>query len=186
MEPNCKKKCTKCENIIFGISIALFAVILAWILTTVYKEKFKRRNEKLEILCGKVKSILRPFIEKNQNMTDGQPIIKKNLNTCLKRFDDSIVLQNKESYTINKNEVNMCWTEPSKNETTENNVSSDYNDSTNCYVYVHELAHVLCDEEGHTKYWQYIFDCLLDYCYSCGLIKKDQIKIDNYCGAKYA
>ena len=181
----CKKRCTKCENILFVISIVLFGVILAWILTTVYKERFKRKNKKLNNQMSKIKYILYPFIEKNKNMRNGDPIIKRDLKAALDRFNKCIVLQNKESYTINKNEVNICWTEPNKSNE-EPDIRSDYSDSTNAYVIVHELAHVLCDEEGHTPYWQYIFDCLLDYSYDCGLIKKDEIELDNYCGGRYA
>lgn len=59
----------------------------------------------------------------------------------------------KKSYTINKKKVHLCI----KDEKGEY-----YNDNMLVYVSLHELAHVLCDEVGHTpKYWA-MFDALLD------------------------
>ena len=59
----------------------------------------------------------------------------------------------KKSYTINKKKVHLCIKDEN---------GQYYNDNMLVYVSLHELAHVLCDEVGHTpKYWA-IFDALLE------------------------
>tara|TARA_Y100000114_G_C11595562_1_gene247862 strand:+ start:92 stop:550 length:459 start_codon:yes stop_codon:yes gene_type:complete len=59
----------------------------------------------------------------------------------------------KKSYTINKKKVHLCIKDEN---------GKYYNDNMLVYVSLHELAHVLCDEVGHTpKYWA-IFDALLE------------------------
>lgn len=58
----------------------------------------------------------------------------------------------KKSYTINKHKMHLCVKDEKENY---------YDDNMLVYVALHELAHVLCDEIGHTpKYWA-IFDRLL-------------------------
>ena len=59
----------------------------------------------------------------------------------------------KKSYTINKKKVHLCIKDENGNY---------YNDNMLVYVSLHELAHVLCNEVGHTpKYWA-MFDALLE------------------------
>ena len=59
----------------------------------------------------------------------------------------------KKSYTINKQKMHLCVKD-------ENN--DYYSDNMLIYVALHELAHVLCDEIGHTpKFWA-IFDEILE------------------------
>ena len=59
----------------------------------------------------------------------------------------------KKSYTINKQKVHLCI----KDENGEY-----YNDNMLVYVSLHELAHVLCDEVGHTpKFWA-MFNAILE------------------------
>ena len=59
----------------------------------------------------------------------------------------------KKSYTINKKEIYLCI----KDENGEY-----YDENMLMYAALHELAHVLCDEIGHTdKYWA-IFDDILE------------------------
>ena len=59
----------------------------------------------------------------------------------------------KKSYTINKKEIYLCI----KDENGEY-----YDENMLMYAALHELAHVLCDEIGHTdKYWA-MFDDILE------------------------
>ena len=58
----------------------------------------------------------------------------------------------RKSYTVNKKKIYLCM----KDEHNEY-----YNDNTLIYVLLHELAHVLCDEIGHTKKFESIFKSLL-------------------------
>jgi hypothetical protein len=58
----------------------------------------------------------------------------------------------KKSYTINKQEIYLCI---------KDDQGEYYEENMLMYAALHELAHVLCDEVGHTdKYWA-IFDDVL-------------------------
>ena len=59
----------------------------------------------------------------------------------------------KKSYTINKQKVHLCI----KDENGEY-----YNDNMLVYVSLHELAHVICDEVGHTQKFWAMFDAILE------------------------
>ena len=59
----------------------------------------------------------------------------------------------KKSYTINKQKMHLCVKDENDNY---------YSDNMLIYVALHELAHVLCDEIGHTpKFWA-IFEEILE------------------------
>ena len=50
------------------------------------------------------------------------------------------------------------------------------------YVAIHELAHVLCDEIGHTEKFYEIFNNLLDKAENLNIYDSDIPIISNYCG----
>ena len=49
------------------------------------------------------------------------------------------------------------------------------------YVGLHELAHVLCDEIGHTDKFYAIFDKLMDKAEEIGVYDRNIPVVDNYC-----
>ena len=49
------------------------------------------------------------------------------------------------------------------------------------YVLLHELAHVKCDEIGHTEKFKTIFKSLLQKAELAGIYNPYQPPIDNYC-----
>lgn len=63
-----------------------------------------------------------------------------------------ILLKGKKSYTINKKRIHLCLTD-------KNGKYYDINMLT--YVTLHELAHVTCDEIGHTEKFHKIFNEIL-------------------------
>jgi len=78
-----------------------------------------------------------------------------------------------KSYTINKQKIYLCL----KDE------KSDYYDfNMLVYVTIHELAHVLCPEVGHTQKFHEIFDQLLKEATELGIYDPTQPIIKNYCG----
>jgi hypothetical protein len=77
-----------------------------------------------------------------------------------------------KSYTINKQKVYLCL----KNENDEY-----YNMNMLIYVTLHELAHVICDEIGHTEKFQRIFDELIIEATNEGIYNPSIPIIKNYC-----
>ena len=89
----------------------------------------------------------------------------------------------KKSYTINKKKMHLCV----KDENYEY-----YDDNMLIYVALHELAHVLCDEIGHTpKYWAIFDDVLekaaktIDPVTNKPVYNPDGIINKDYCDSKY-
>ena len=69
---------------------------------------------------------------------------------------DEITIQSSKtgSYTINKKNVHICMRD----------INGDYYDRNMLiYVLIHEIAHVICDEIGHTTKFHKINDELLDH-----------------------
>lgn len=84
------------------------------------------------------------------------------------------------SYTIDKEFMYICTKDPKTNEY--------YDDSMLMHVTLHEIAHVICDEIGHTKKFDDIFKALMDECHepTCSnqyqIYDKNAPLIDDYCG----
>ena len=78
-----------------------------------------------------------------------------------------------KSYTINKKKVYLCLRD-------ENN--EYYSENMLTYVAIHELAHVLCDEIGHTEKFHRIFKQLLYKAQRMEIYDASQPIIRNYCG----
>ena len=49
------------------------------------------------------------------------------------------------------------------------------------YVFLHELAHVVCDEVGHTQKFHDIFEDILDLAHEKGVRNKNDPVIQDYC-----
>jgi hypothetical protein len=77
-----------------------------------------------------------------------------------------------KSFTVNKEDVYICM----KDER-----NQYYEDNMLIYVILHELAHVLCDEVGHTEKYKEIFRGLLKRAQVAGLYDPNQPPIDDYC-----
>jgi predicted metal-dependent hydrolase len=77
-----------------------------------------------------------------------------------------------KSFTINKKHVYICAKDES---------GQYYDDNMLTYVILHELAHVLCDEVGHTEKYKQIFRSLLERAHKAGLYDPSKPPIDNYC-----
>ena len=86
----------------------------------------------------------------------------------------SLYMGNK-SYTINKKKVYLCLKD-------KNGRYYDFNMLV--YVFIHELAHVLCKEIGHTAKYYEIFRSLLRKAAQMKLYDPKKPIIQNYCGHK--
>lgn len=68
-------------------------------------------------------------------------------------FKEITIKTSSKSYTVNKKVVYVCLVDSTTNKY--------YDKNTVIYVLIHELAHVLCDEVGHTDKYREIFDDLI-------------------------
>ena len=86
--------------------------------------------------------------------------------------DHIILLEDTKSYTINKKKVYLCLKDEN---------GDYYDDNMLMFVAIHELAHVLCDEIGHTDKFQNIFQDLLNKAADLEIYDPSVAPIQNYC-----
>jgi len=86
--------------------------------------------------------------------------------------DNIILLEDTKSYTINKKKVYLCLRDEN---------GDYYNENMLMFVAIHELAHVLCDEIGHTDKFQQIFQDLLNKATQLQIYDPSIEPIQNYC-----
>jgi hypothetical protein len=77
-----------------------------------------------------------------------------------------------KSYTINKEKIYLCLKDKQ---------GKYYSNNMLTYVFLHEFAHILCDEIGHTNKFKQIFENLLETATEKGIYNPSIPIIDNYC-----
>ncbi len=91
------------------------------------------------------------------------------------KFQKVRISEADKSYTINKKHVYIC---------VKDGHGRYYNRNMLCYVILHEYAHMLCDEIGHTRKFYRIFDELLEQATEKGLYDPNIPPLNDYCGHK--
>lgn len=86
--------------------------------------------------------------------------------------DGLVLLEDQKSYTINKKKVFLCIRDEN---------GDYYHDNMLMFVAIHELAHVMCDEIGHTEKFERIFQELLSIATEHGIYDPSIHPIHNYC-----
>lgn len=81
--------------------------------------------------------------------------------------------QDDKSYTINKQRIHLCLKDERQ---------QYYPMNMLMYVAIHELAHVLCDEIGHTPKFHDIFSTLLRRATELDIYDPNIPILQNYCG----
>ncbi len=90
----------------------------------------------------------------------------------LKQYIDGISIEaGEKSYTLNKNQIKICATDEN---------GEYYDEDLLIHVLLHEIAHVLCDEVGHTAKWAKIDDDLQTLAKNIGLISKKFNPYEHY------
>ena len=97
--------------------------------------------------------------------------LKDKMSGVFPELRNAKLMKGKRSYTINKHKVYIC--------TEKNGVK--YGDNMLTYVTLHELAHVLCNEVGHTPKFMYIFNGLLERATRYSLYDPSIQTVKNYC-----
>ena len=87
-------------------------------------------------------------------------------------LDDITIMRGDNSYTINKRKVYICMKDEN---------GKYYNENMLTYVLLHELAHVICDEVGHTQKFHQIFEKLLERAVALKIYDNSKELIFNYC-----
>jgi len=77
-----------------------------------------------------------------------------------------------KSYTINKEKIFLCLKDKNGNY---------YDTNMLIYVLLHEISHALCDEVGHTKKFNEIFNAILKEAVKRGIYDENKPIIQNYC-----
>ena len=124
--------------------------------------------------CNKIQYIEKhtPIIKKiRENLSKLKPLLEP---IERKKIDQIKILPGIRSYTENKNDVFLCLEEPKTKKYYELNMLM--------YVTLHELAHIFCDEIGHTPKFHLIFKQLLEKAESLGLYDSSIPIVKNYCG----
>ena len=151
----------KCETLTtFNITVLLLVLtcffLLTWILINQVKDYYSQHNPYLKEVVSIIKN----------KMTD--PEILKALNSVT--FHEG-----EDSYTINKKKTYVCLTDEN---------GEYYSHHTLTYVILHEMAHVLCDEIGHTEKFHKIFKQILKKAEECGLHDPNKSIPNNYAKAE--
>lgn len=99
--------------------------------------------------------------------------IRENLSLLSPKAKQLKFYEDNKSYTINKQKVYLCL---------KDDQDDYYPMNMLMYVAIHELAHVLCNEIGHTPKFHDIFSDLLLRATEIGIYDPDIPVIQNYCG----
>jgi hypothetical protein len=83
-----------------------------------------------------------------------------------------ILMKGKKSYTINKKRVHLCLLDKDGNY---------YDKHMLIYVTLHELAHTICTEVGHTDLFHKIFQDLLERASKNGIYDMNKPIVKDYC-----
>ena len=92
------------------------------------------------------------FKQAKENFSQYNPIIqvlKENVINCFPELTNIKIYEGDKSYTINKEKIYLCIRD--KN-------GQYYNQNILMYVLLHEIAHTLCPEIGHTQSFKDIFN----------------------------
>ena len=146
---------SKYINIVIGI--VLFSILIYEIITEINENyEDKEENPNVLALYNKIKDV-HPMISK---------VVK---NSGIKFFGGKNV---KKSYTINKKYIFICLYDENGN---------IYPDNQLIHVLLHEIAHAVCDEIGHTDKFNQILDIFLIEAEKNGLYDPKIPPIVDYC-----
>ena len=110
-----------------------------------------------------------------EKYTEDDPMlidIRKTLEPAFPDINTVILLRGRKSYTINKKKIHICLKDQKGNY---------YDKNMLIYVTLHELAHVRCDEVGHTEKFHRIFEDILNEAYAKKVYNPHIPIVKDYC-----
>lgn len=114
------------------------------------------------------------FKQVKENFSQYNPVIqvlKENVINCFPELKNIKIYEGDKSYTINKEKIYLCIRD--KN-------GQYYNQNILMYVLLHEIAHTICPEIGHTQSFKDIFNSLIERANAFGIYTQVDIPKD-YC-----
>lgn len=99
--------------------------------------------------------------------------LKNQLSVLDPKLKDIKIYVGDQSYTINKRKIYICLKDEN---------GDYYQRNMLVYVILHEFAHVLCDEIGHTELFFDIFNGILNQAAKKGLYDPSIPPLEKYCG----
>ena len=109
-----------------------------------------------------------------ENYSQYNPMIqtlKEDILSCFPELIHLQVYEGNKSYTINKEKIYLCIRDKNGNY---------YDKNILMYVLIHEIAHTLCTDIGHTQQFKDIFDILLQRAKDANIYSHVEIPKD-YC-----
>lgn len=97
--------------------------------------------------------------------------LKEHIAHCFPELGDIQIYEGRKSYTVNKERIYLCIRDRN---------GDYYSHDILMYVLLHEIAHMLCPEIGHTPKFKEIFDSLISHATQCGIYTPTEIPSD-YC-----
>lgn len=110
-----------------------------------------------------------------ENLDESHPIVmevKRQISPVHPEISSMTFRKASKSYTINKEVIYLCIYDEN---------GKPYPMNMLIYVALHEVAHVLCDEVGHTQKFHNIFEDLLKKATEMGIYNPSIPLIQNYC-----
>ena len=145
--------------------IVIFFIVL-FILYLIYTQYLDESESKDPVLHHVINKV-RPIFNQNKYYEGYlSPMNGKNILKHIRFYEDD------KSYTINKHKVYMCLKDEN---------GKYYDENMLIYVLLHELAHVICDEVGHTPKFNKIFDELLNEAIKLNIYDPSKPLIRDYC-----
>lgn len=149
---------------LFAIIVAfLLVVLIIWAIYKQVNEHYLQDDPTLHRLQDKLKPLLKsdkPFTGYLEPLNSRDILGEVNL------------YKGEKSYTINKQKVFICLRDEE---------GEYYSDNMLLYVIIHELAHVICDEIGHTEKFHKIFQELLERAAEMSIYNPSIPIVTNYC-----
>jgi hypothetical protein len=143
------------------VAIALIAVI-GWIAFSQIKEHHMQRDPKLD----EIKRLASPLFDQLRFSGKYEALNTRDV------LNEISIYKGDKSYTINKEKVFLCLLDEN---------GEYYHINSLMYVFLHETAHVLCDEIGHTEKFHEIFQDLLLQAADLGIYNPNIPMISDYC-----
>lgn len=157
------------DTVICGMLLGVFIFKLSDIQTPSYHVSDANGKKKKHILEDIYQDLVRLFHVQKCGKFIGLLEPLNNLN-ILKNL---IMVEDNESYTINKKIIHLCTKDPRN--------GKYYDKNTLMFVVLHELAHVLCNDIGHTEDFLIINSALLNHAVKNGFYDPSKPFVKNYC-----